>query len=344
MTVRVAIIGAGHLGRIHARLLQEHSNARLVAVVDPLQTNRNSLANEYGCQSWSDYRPVLPEFDAAIVATPTLFHHEVACHLLERHIHVFVEKPIATSPSQAKEMVELARKRNCVLQVGHVERFNPAFIVARKKLAKPRFITARRSSGFAFRSTDIGVVLDLMVHDLDLALAWADSPVIEVKSTGFNVLGGHEDTAHAWLRFQSGCVATLYADRVSPVNERSCEAIGDKQIARLDLAAGQVNFLQPGAQWPCTNEDIQAMSTERRQEAQREFFDRYLAVNSPTTKPTNPILDEQTDFISAITNGHEPQVNGEQGCRVIEVAHRILAAMQLHRWNDGDSSQWRKAG
>ena len=341
MTVRVAIIGAGHLGRIHTRLMQQHEAAELVAVVDPVVGSREAIADEFGVSGWSDFSAHLDRFDAAVVATPTEFHHHVVCQLLQAGKDVFVEKPIATTSEQAREMVRLARDQRCILQVGHVERFNPAFSAGQQHVDSPQFISTQRTSGFAFRSADIGVVLDLMIHDLDLTLTWVKSPLIEVRSTGFSILGGHEDVAHAWLRFRSGCVATLFASRVSPENTRTFEAVGHKRSARLDLATGKACLLQPGENWPCPSDAIHAMSVEERKANQSRFFTDFVSAEPVESAETNAILEEQRDFLECVQSRQAPIVPGKQGARVLEVAQRILAAMHLESWTE--EGRWRAA-
>ena len=215
--IRLAVIGAGYLGRIHARLAQQVETIELIGVVDPLPEARR-LAQEV-CQApiLADYHELIGHIDAAVVATPTRFHHRVSLDLLEHGIHLLIEKPLSTTVAEADEVLAAARRQGAIVQVGHIERFNPAWNQADvvPLLRSPKYIDATRTSGYTFRSTDIGVVLDMMIHDLDLVLHFANSPVRQVQALGISVLGDHEDVAKARLEFANGCVANLSASRVS---------------------------------------------------------------------------------------------------------------------------------
>ncbi len=202
--LRVAVIGAGHLGRIHARIAAGLDDIELVAVADPVAACRDAAAAESKTESVADYRELIGEIDAAIVATPTNTHHTVGIELLSSGIPLLIEKPLANHTAAADDLVNLARKQGLVLQVGHVERFNPALAWAASEVHDPKYIEATRTSGYSFRSTDIGVVLDVMIHDLDIVLALAGSTVTNVEALGISVLGGHEDMATARLTFASG--------------------------------------------------------------------------------------------------------------------------------------------
>ena len=228
--LRVAVIGAGRLGTFHAQKLARMDSVRLVGVVDTIESRRNRLANECGTQALSDCRTILDALDAAVIATPTRSHHELAMCALKRGIHLLVEKPLAATTSEADELVRTAKQNRVLLQVGHVERFNPAFVSVLPHVERPKYIEAVRAGNFTFRSMDIGVVLDLMIHDIDLVLSTVRSPLRRIQAVGISVLGAHEDVANARLEFRCGCVATLSASRVSyqPVT------------ANADLVAGRI--------------------------------------------------------------------------------------------------------
>jgi len=213
--LRLAVIGAGRLGGFHAQKAAANPDVELVAVVDPVPAARNRVAAECHTRALADYRGLVGAIDAAIVAAPTRLHHRIGMDLAGEGVHLLVEKPLCSRLAEAEELVERAEKQGVVLQVGHVERFNPAFAAAAPYLVEPKYIEAVRASGFTFRSTDVGVVLDLMIHDIDLVLSLVGSPVQRVEAMGVSVLGGHEDAANARIQFASGCVATLSASRVS---------------------------------------------------------------------------------------------------------------------------------
>ena len=213
--LRLAVIGVGHLGKEHARILAGMSAVELVGVADVNAAQAEAVALRCGTQAFGDYRALLPLVDAAVVVVPTLHHHAVAAEFLHRGVPVLVEKPLAANLAEAKELVELAQRQGVLLQVGHIERFNPAFEeLARRPSGRGSWV-ASAVGPFSGRSTDIGAVLDLMIHDLDLLLALVRSPVRDVTALGASVLGGHEDVAQARVVFENGCVANLTASRIS---------------------------------------------------------------------------------------------------------------------------------
>jgi predicted dehydrogenase len=229
--LRLAVIGAGHLGRIHARIAAGIDEIKLVAVADPVAQCRDAAAAEGKTRAVADYRELIGEIDAAILATPTNTHHTIGVELLSSGIPLFIEKPLTTNAAAADELVNLARKQGLVLQVGHVERFNPALTWVASEVHDPKYIEATRTSGYSFRSTDIGVVLDMMIHDLDIVLAFANSAVKHVQALGISVLGGHEDMATARLTFASGCIAQLTASRVSFQQQRTMNIFTSRSSA-----------------------------------------------------------------------------------------------------------------
>ncbi len=243
--LRVAVIGAGRLGGFHAQKLAGMANVELVGVVDPLPANRDRLAAQLRTGSYSSHLALLGRIDAAVIASPTVLHHRLAVDLLEARTHLLIEKPICATVAEADELVELARQRQVVLQVGHVERFNPAFAAAVPHVRNPRFIEAARASGFTFRSMDVGVVLDLMIHDIDLVLSLARSPLRSVDALGVAILGGHEDVAHARLEFQSGCVANLSASRVSYEPARKMQIWAPRAYANIDFGTRMTTLVRP---------------------------------------------------------------------------------------------------
>ncbi|MEX0977936.1 MAG: Gfo/Idh/MocA family oxidoreductase, partial [Pirellulales bacterium] len=212
--LKLAVVGAGHLGRIHARLLAEMSDVELVGIVDPLPTARDKAAADCGTSALADHRLLMGRVDGAVIATPTRLHHAVALDFLRAGTPLLVEKPLAATVAEADELVETARRHGTVLQVGHIERFNPAFVAAAGRVGRPRYVDAVRAAPFTGRSTDIGVVHDLMIHDIDLVLSLVDAPLVRVEAVGLPILGQNEDVAQARLEFADGCVANLSASRV----------------------------------------------------------------------------------------------------------------------------------
>lgn len=331
--LRVAVVGAGHLGRIHARLLGALPDVELVAIADTVLAQAKKVAAEHGAQAFHDYRQILGMIDAAIVATPTITHHAVGLDLLRAGLHVFIEKPIAANTREADDLVAAADASGLVLQVGHVERYNPAFIAAAPYLGRPQYIEAARTSGYTFRSTDIGVVLDLMVHDIDLALALAQSDVARVEALGFSLLGKHEDMAQARLTFANGCVANLTASRASYVAQRRMQVFASGVFAALDFATPSARLVRPGEAIAQGRIDAECLSAGEKQSIRDNLFHDYLPTEGLTLRPTNAIQEELRDFTASIATGRRARVDGRQGSQAVAVAERVLNAIAEHRWN-----------
>lgn len=333
---RIAVFGAGHLGRIHTRLLRAREDVTIVGVVDPVPAARDSVANEFqvpaadhldaldGMHDQSFAKPL----DAAIVATPTAYHHEVALELLERGVHVFVEKPITTTTAQADELIAAVERRDLVLQVGHVERFNPAWQAAARLAPAPRYVEAVRTSGYAFRSTDIGVVLDLMIHDLDIVLSLVGEQVIDVSAVGCTVVGPHEDFAQARLTFANGCVANLTASRTSCQTQRTVQVFGEGAIAQVDFGAGTARLMRPGTELAAGRFDVNRLTLAEKTSLKDRFFQEVVPVEEVTVEKRNAIADEQTDFLDAIRTQRPPLVSGSDGRRALGIAERVLSQLR----------------
>jgi predicted dehydrogenase len=322
--LRVGVIGAGHLGRIHTRLLQSIEDVELVGVVDPVPDARQRIAQEFNVHTCEHHSELPGTIDAAIVATTTEYHHAVGTDMLRQGAHVFVEKPISATVAQADELVALAQENGLVLQVGHVERFNPAFCAVARSLRRPRYIEAVRMSGYTFRSTDIGVVLDLMIHDLDLVLSMVRSEVVEIDALGSTIFGPHEDMAHAHLRFANGCIVNLNASRTSFYLQRQMQILTDRAYGHVDFGEGTAKLVRPSKEVLRGEIQVQSMSMEERERVQHNLFTDLLPVRDLAVEKRNAILDEQHDFIESIREGRRPRVCGEQGRYCLSIAEKIL--------------------
>lgn len=336
--VRLAVVGVGHLGRIHARLAKNLPGAQLVAVADPVAEARAQVAGELGVRAVADYRELFGLIDAAIVSTPTRQHHGVAADLLTRGIHAFVEKPVTTSVADADELIALSDERHLVLQVGHVERFNPAFVAAEPHVENPQYLEAVRCGPFTGRSTDIGVVMDLMIHDLDLILALVSSDVVSVESLGAAVFGPNEDWAQARLAFSDGSVAHLRASRVSQVSQRSLEAWCPDRHVRIDFAARQAIVTRHSREVQTGQIDVQKLTAAERTSLQQRLFTELLPVTELAVDEANAIALEQHEFVTAIRTGATVRVCGRAGRSALDVAERILSEIHAHRWDGGGDS------
>ncbi len=332
--LRIAVVGAGHLGKIHAKLVQQIPDVQLVGVVDPVDSNRLAMAKAWSVPTYSDVAQVMENIDAAIIATPTKTHFDVAKQLLENQKHVLIEKPIAFSTTQSQAIVELAAQHQCVVQVGHVERFNPAFIAARQEIQRVRYMEMQRTSLFTGRSTDIGVVFDLMIHDIDLMLNLVDSPVAKVEALGVSVFGDNEDMAQARITFANGTVANLNASRCSFVADRSLKLYGSNGYVEANLTTRKIKRV-------CVPDDVQAkqiqynrLSNEAKQTLTEQLFTQVLPMAELEVPASNPILDEQIDFVKAIQNGVAPSVPASDGHRALVVAKQVLDSIKSHIWTE----------
>ncbi len=278
--LRVAVIGAGHLGRIHARLAGSLEEIDLVAVADPVEASRTSVAQEAGTRGVADYRELIGEIEAAIVATPTTYHHAIGMELLGCGVPLLIEKPLALTAAQANDLVALARQKGVALQVGHVERFNPALTAVAADVRNPKYIEATRTSGYTFRSTDIGVVLDVMIHDLDVVLSLAKSNVVDVQALGISVLGGHEDMATARLTFASGCVAQISASRVSFDQRRTMSIFTSRGSASINFATHEATVVKPSDEVLRREFRSDKLSADERAYWKEHVFDQLLVRTS----------------------------------------------------------------
>lgn len=331
--LRVAVIGAGHLGSIHARLLSTLEQVELVAIVDPTPEARDRAAAQFDVPVFSTCEQLTESIDAAVVATPTIHHFDVAIDLLRQGVHLLIEKPLTTTVAQANHLITEARARHCVLQVGHVERFNPAWSAVQSQIQQPRYIEATRAGTYTFRSTDVSIVLDLMIHDLDLVLSLVRSEVTDVDAMGLAIFGPHEDLAHARLRFANGCIADLKASRVSYQAQRTMQVFSPRAFAAIDFATGTAELVRPAPSVLKRAVNLTTCTPDQQAQVQQSMFEQLLRRQTVATEPANAILEEQRDFATAIVQGNAVQVPGEQGRDALAVAESIVESIRTHRWN-----------
>jgi len=330
--VHIAVVGGGRLGCIHARLAQSLPELHLVAVVEPSAARREQLSREFDVPVVEHHHEIWQSIDAAIVAAPTCFHHGVTFDLLRQGIHVLVEKPLTPTSAEARDLVGLADRQQLVLQVGHVERFNPAFQAALPHLDTPYYLEATRTSGYTCRSTDVGVVLDLMIHDLDIVLSLVSSPLVDVQAVGAAVFGPHEDMAQTRLTFANGCVANLTASRTSDQPIRKLHVYQREAYARIDFADKRAELISVSDRI-LSGLDVEELDETEREQIRTRLFDEFLPRTELAVTDQNAILQEQRDFATSIRTGGTPRVTGREACRAVEVAEQIqdrIAAFQ-HR-------------
>lgn len=330
--LRTAVIGAGHLGRIHARLARSIDAIEFIGVVDPDAEARDRVATELDTACFADHRELIGRIDAAIVAAPTQLHHRITADLLSANVHCLVEKPITSTTQEADQLIELALERGLVLQVGQVERFNPTLDVVRDNLGPPRYIDASRTSGYTFRSTDVGVVLDLMIHDIDIVLSLVQRELMDVRAVGTAIFGGFEDVAQARLEFADGCVANLAASRASYVGQRKLQVFSDNGYASLDLANHSATLVKPSEQFASGQISFTDLTQPEMKAIKETLFTDVLQKQQVTVAARNAILDEQHNFVQSILTESWPVVSGGDGRAALHVAEQILQSISRQKW------------
>lgn len=334
--LRMAVIGVGHLGKEHARILACLPDVELVGVADVNAEQARAVAGRLGVQAFGDWWPLLNLVDAASIVVPTVLHRDVACEFLRRGIPVLVEKPLAPTLRQAEELVGLADRHNIILQVGHIERFNPAFEEITRSSLRPKFVRAERLGPFTGRSFDIGVVLDLMIHDLDLILTLVQAVVVKVEALGVSVYGGHEDVANARLAFANGCVADVTASRASAQPRRRMHLWGAEGYAALDFGQRQVTLVQPSRELRERGLDPSRLDPASRARIREDLFGRHLETVTRSCPAQDQLTCELQDFVHCVKTRTAPRVTGQAGRDAIELAEKILAALRLHSWTGAD--------
>jgi len=328
----MAVIGVGHLGKEHARILAGLPEVELVGVADVNEANAQALAARLGTQAFADFQTLLDKVDAASIVVPTSLHENVAAAFLRRGIPVLVEKPLASTRAAADLLVDLAQKHDTLLQVGHIERFNPAFEAAMERNLQPWFLRAERLGPFSGRSTDTGVVMDLMIHDLDLLLSLIGRPVAAIESSGISVFGAHEDIAQARLHFAGGCVAEVMASRAHPTPSRQTQLWGSFGYAHLDFGQRRATFVEPSAQIQTQGLDPTRLDADSRGRLRDDLFTRYLPLSTVEGQSQDQLTAELRHFAHCVRTKTQPRVTGEHARDAIALAERILAAMKRQTW------------
>jgi predicted dehydrogenase len=311
--IRTAVIGVGYLGRFHAQKYAAIANSRLVGIADPSPAARAAVAAELKVAAYADYRQLLGSVDAVSIVTPTPSHHEVAKAFLESGASVLVEKPMTVTIDEGEDLVEIARRGKRILQVGHLERFNAAVLAVQPALSVPRFIESARLAPFKHRGTDVDVVLDLMIHDIDLILSIVRSPVVAVDAIGSSVFSKEIDIANARLRFANGCVANATASRVSLKTERKLRLFQDDAYMSLDLQQKILTVIRKGA-------GVGADGMPQ------------VLIDENTYEQGDALKSEIEAFLEAVASGTPPPVTGEDGLlalrTAVSIAEQVASSVQ----------------
>ncbi|MGL4423387.1 MAG: Gfo/Idh/MocA family oxidoreductase, partial [Gemmataceae bacterium] len=322
-----------HLGQHHARILAQMPDVELVGVVDANMTQARLIAEKLGTTAHDTFENLLDTVDAVSVVTPTIYHHHVASAFLRHGVPVLVEKPICRTVEEADDLIRLAAEADVPLQVGHIERFNPAFETLVDRPIRPVFIEAERHGPYTGRSTDIGAVLDLMIHDLDLLLSLVRSPVERVEAMGAAVFGGHEDMVNARLYFENGSIAIVTASRISPNPKRRLRVWAAEGYAGIDFVNRRLNLVQPSAEVRKTGLRPERMDPARRARLKDEVFGTHLETLEITADPkADQLTSELRHFVDCVRTGRTPRVTGEDGRDALALAEQILESVRNHAW------------
>jgi predicted dehydrogenase len=331
--LRVGVVGVGSLGQHHARILAGLPNVKLAGVVDSNQQQAETIAKKHQCQVFPTLESLKSEVDAVSIVTPTKYHSSSALEFLSAGIPCLVEKPLASTVAEAKLIVNTAKKHGTLLQVGHIERFNPGFCAVESTPLRPRYIEAQRLAPFSGRALDVGVVFDLMIHDIDLVLSLVRSPVKHVDALGVSIFGTHEDMANARVHFANGCVATLTASRVHPQAIRAMNLFGVEGYAGVDFGKKSVTFLQPTHLFRSGQLDARQLDPASMAKFKEALFGQHLQSKQVVPESTvDQLTAELMDFVQAIRTGCQPKVTGEDGLAAVEAAHEVLKAIARHDW------------
>ncbi|MBN1361052.1 MAG: Gfo/Idh/MocA family oxidoreductase [Sedimentisphaerales bacterium] len=331
--LRTAVIGAGKMGAIHAKVYSQLPNSQLVAVVDVDERKAQSLAEKYGCPAFTRPADVLDLVDAVTIATPTVTHLQLAKVFVRRKIPVLIEKPLASSIREGRKIVALSNRYHTVVAVGHSERCNPVVQAMKRFSIEPKFIEAHRVSPYPFRSTDIGVVLDIMIHDIDIILSLAASKIKRVDAVGVGVLEGAEDICNARLVFENGCIANITASRLALKTERRVRVFTRQAYLSVDYLkkTGIVIKADP-------NSDVVALIKEHRQRGDFDLtsvnWPDLLRIEQLQIDDKEPVRLEQEAFLRAVQDpSYTPEVTAAEGLAALKCAQLILNSVKRHKWD-----------
>lgn len=304
--IKTAVIGVGYLGQFHAEKYAQLPQSDLIAVVDASEQNARSISDKLGVKAYTDYADLLGHVDAVSIVTPTSSHYAIAKVFLEQGIHVLLEKPMTTTLDEADELIKLARAHHCVLQVGHLERFNPALMGAQKLMTRPVFIEAHRLAPYKPRATDVNVVLDLMIHDIDIILNLVKSDIKHIVASGAKVLSPSTDICNARIDFENGCVANVTASRISHKSERKMRIFQEQSCLTVDFQNRVLNHYYTDANTPRDEHSSPAILSQEQQ-----------------WDSGDALLSEINSFLNSIQNNEPPLVTGEDGRKALFVAAEI---------------------
>jgi len=322
--IKIGLLGAGHLGKIHLKCILQVEDFQLIGFYDPNEENSKKVEEEYGIKRFTSIEQLIDASDAIDIVTPTINHYECADSALKASKHVFIEKPVVSTPDEAKKLMETAKEANTKVQVGHVERFNPAFVAVKDQIDSPMFIETHRLAQFNPRGTDVPVVLDLMIHDLDIILSSVNAGLRKVSASGVAVVSDTPDIANARLEFDNGCVANLTASRISMKNMRKTRFFQKNAYISVDFLTKTSEVVSMSDVDPATADPLAMVLELGEGKGAKEIH-----FSKPKTEDTNAIVEELRGFAHSIKNDTQPPVTLFDGYQALQVAHQIVEMIKL---------------
>lgn len=322
--LKVAVIGVGHLGKEHARVYAELPGVELVGVVDIHEKQAEKIAHLHQTRCFVDYKEVVDKVSAVSIVVPTKSHYTIAKDFLLRGVHVMIEKPMTGTILEAKELIEISKAKGVVLQAGYIERFNPTIDAIKKLSINPMFIECHRLSPFTFRSADIGVVMDLMIHDIDILLHITGSKVKKFDAIGVNVISDKEDIANVRMQFQNGCVANVTASRVSLTPMRKMRLFSEDSYISIDYQKKDAVIYKKSPKLTLQSLNIAEMDVSTIADLKSYVFGDLLKMEHIKIDDYEPLKRELESFVNCVIENKKPVVSGEEGLRAIEVANAIV--------------------
>lgn len=333
--IKVGVVGVGHLGKHHVRVYSELPEAFLLGVYDIDLNKAKKIASEFNTTCFEDMDTLLNHTDAVSLVVPTSLHFSVGKKILEKGINLLIEKPITQTVKQAEKLVSLAKEKNLVLQVGHIERFNPAFKAIEKEVLEPKFIESHRLAPFVPRGTDVAVILDLMIHDIDLILSLVKDKIKKIEACGIPVITDSEDIANARIGFENGCVANITASRISKMPMRKFRIFQKNTYISLDLLEKRAEIFKL----------VDIEKTDQKKLKKDSIIGeipvdakKTIIYEKPQIEDKDMLCSEIKSFLYSVRNKTEPKVSGENGKKALEVALEIIKKAKLHRRR----SRWKK--
>ena len=313
--LKAGVLGCGHLGKIHIKLMNQSESFDLLGVYDNDISISEKAATEFGCKSYASFEEMIEEVDVIDIVTPTPSHYSYALKAIENGVHVFIEKPVCSNTEESFNLIEKSKLNNVKIQVGHVERFNPAFTAVENNISQPMFIESHRLAQFNSRGTDVSVVLDLMIHDIDIILNSVNSPIKQISSSGVSVISDTPDIANARIEFENGCVANLTASRVSLKNMRKTRFFQSGKYISIDFLNRESQIVEIDEK----KSETPIMTLETSKGNKKKIY-----FSKPDISENNAILDELNNFAFSINNDTKPKVDIYDGHNALDVAIKII--------------------